>query len=555
MIYKTYLLNSLETVFYDSALSSDNLDHIEIFENEAASFQVAFLAEYGSDKPLGGNDTVEIKVETECEIKNIISVFAIDNVPAVRVGYSVSDDWFLRKTPGIYPDVLKSHPNNFFTAAVGRFKAFWININQELNNLTPGEYEIKIKLFNRREEKYIAENTVSFTVNKGKLPKQKIKTTNWMHYDCISYFSKTKPFSEKYYKVAKKYITAAAKNGQNMLLLPAFTPPLDTPVGEERQTVQLVNVALHNGKYTFDFSEMKKFIDIATECGIEYFEHCHLYTQWGAKNAPKIIVSENGKKKKLFGWHTDAHGSEYVCFLTEYLSALKRFLKENNLEERFFFHVSDEPTEQHIESYKKASDFIHKELSGFESGDALCEYKFYEQGLVHTPIPTTRVADEFIEKADNCWVYYTGLESNEYLSNRLIGMPSERARILGTQLYYLDIKGFLNWAFNAHHNRLSRKMVDPHFSSDMDMDFIAGTSYLVYPTDCGIEPSVRLMTFRDQMQDTRAYLLLESFIGRDEVCKIIKKHIPDIGLRCKVTASNILNLRKEINSLIKTHTK
>ena len=546
MLYKSYILNSLETVFLDSKIKNDSLESIRIFQNEAASFQLAFMPEREQDR----EDTVDINVEIECEIKDAVSVYMVENVPATRVGYSVSDDWFLRKAPGLYPDCLKAHPQNRFTFPVGLWKSLWININEKLDIQMPKNYSIKIKLFNRKAKQYIAEKTVNFTVMKGVLPKQKIITTNWMHYDCISHFSGTKPFSKEFYKVAKKYIRLAVLNGQNMLFLPAFTPPLDTPVNEERMTVQLVDVKRTDGVYSFDFSRLKEFIETALECGIEYFEHSHLYTQWGAAHAPKIVVNVDGKKKKLFGWHTDAHSDEYKDFLHAYLTSLKEFLKENGYEKRFFFHISDEPCEDNLESYTKASSFIQKELKGYPIGDALCEYRFYENGLVQTPIAITRTANDFIGRVDSLWLYYTGMESNNAFSNRLIGMPQERSRILGIQLYYYNIKGFLHWAFNAHHNMLSRKIIDPHFSSDMDSDFVAGTSYLVYPNKNDVEMSVRLMTFRDQMQDTRAFLLLESYTDRETVCNLIRKHIPDISLNCRVSADTLLALRNEVNAAI-----
>lgn len=554
-VYKLFLLNSLETVFLDSDIKKDNLGDIRIFENEAASFQLAFKPEYEPGLANGWDDVIEIKAEVECECNSAVSVYIIENTPVIRIGNSLSDDWFLRKGPGLYPDCMTSHPKNYFSAPTGFWKSIWININENRDMLAPGEYSIKIKLFNRKKKVYIAEREAKFTVMKGVLPKQQIITTNWVHYDCMSYFSNTKPFSKEFYKVAKRYIRLAVKNGQNMILLPAFTPPLDTPVNEERKTVQVVDVTLTDGAYSFDFTKLKEFIEFALECGMEYFEHSHLYTQWGAKHAPKIVVNAGGKKKKLFGWHTDADSDEYKNFLHAYLTSLKEFLKENGYEKRFFFHVSDEPFEYVRENYAKASDFIHKELEEFPCGDALSEYKFYEEGLVKTPIAVTRNANDFIGKVDNLWLYHTGGENNLYLSNRIIGMPQERGRVLGVQLYYFDIKGFLNWGFNAHHNRLSRKMIDPHMSGDMGTDFGAGGSFLVYPTRNGAEPSVRLMTYRDHMQDTRAFKLLESYTDRKIVCDLIKKHIPDISMSCRVTAKQLIDLRNEVNDMISGFTK
>ena len=42
-----------------------------------------------------------------------------------------------------------------------------------------------------------------------------------------------------------------------MLLTPVFTPPLDTAVGGERRTVQLVDVKAEGNQYTFGFANLK----------------------------------------------------------------------------------------------------------------------------------------------------------------------------------------------------------------------------------------------------------------------------------------------------------
>lgn len=168
----------------------------------------------------------------------------------------------------------------------------------------------------------------------------------------------------------------------------------------------------------------------------------YLFTRWGAKGAPKIIVRTDGKKKKLFGWHTDATSNEYKSFLHAYLTTLKTFLKKNGYEKRFFFHVSDEPGKEHLESYESASCFMHGELENYPSGDALSDYEFYENGFVQTPIVVTRQIKNFLGRAKPLWLYYTGYECSDNMSNRIIGMPQERGRILGTQLYYFNIDGF-----------------------------------------------------------------------------------------------------------------
>lgn len=100
----------------------------------------------------------------------------------------------------------------------------------------------------------------------------------------------------------------------NMLYVLLFTPPLDTEVGCERKTVQLVRVYKNGGKFCFDFGELKKFLSFASEKGIQYFEMSHLATQWGGKYCPKIVALEDGNEKKIFGWETSSCGREYEEF-------------------------------------------------------------------------------------------------------------------------------------------------------------------------------------------------------------------------------------------------
>ena len=123
-------------------------------------------------------------------------------------------------------------------------------------------------------------------------------------------------------------------------------------------TVQLTKIKLRDGKYVFDFSLMKRYIDICRRCGIKYFEHAHFFTQWGAKAAPKIIVDVDGKDKMLFGWHTKATSKKYVAFLREYITAFKQLMKEEKLSGKVLFHISDEPEEHNIKSYAAAKATI-----------------------------------------------------------------------------------------------------------------------------------------------------------------------------------------------------
>ena len=126
-------------------------------------------------------------------------------------------------------------------------------------------------------------------------------------------------------------------------------------------------------------------------------------------------------------------------------------------------------------------------------------------------------------------------------------MPSERNLVLGLQLYYYDIKGFLQWAFNAHHTTLCENFINPYKSSDNNMHYVGGTSYLVYPEADGATPSIRLIYFRDIMQLVRTCQLLESLTDRKFVMSVIDEIIPNFGIKCRITREQMTDVRNRIN--------
>ena len=301
-----------------------------------------------------------------------------------------------------------------------------------------------------------------------------------------------------------------------MVLTPLFTPPLDTAVGGERPTVQLVEVTEEEGGYRFGFGRLKRYMDLAWECGIRYFEIAHLFTQWGAEHAPKIVVKANGREEKRFGWHTDASSPAYVDFLRQFLLALKEHLRRENRLDRCWFHISDEPPLAAMDSYRRARNSIQEALEGCRTMDALSDIAFYKEGLVPHPIPSNDHVDAFLaEKVPHLWTYYCCGQTTE-VSNRMMAMPSARNRILGWQLYRHGIEGFLQWGYNFWFTSLSQRFIDPYAVTDGGEAFPSGDAFIVYPGEDGRPvPSIRQLVFHEALQDMRALQLLESRLGRE----------------------------------------
>ena len=143
-------------------------------------------------------------------------------------------------------------------------------------------------------------------------------------------------FSEKHWEIIENFIRTAVDNGINMILTPIFTPALDTMVGGERPTNQLLGCTQENGKWSFDFTLVHRWIEMCKRCGVEYYEISHLFTQWGAEHAPKVMATVDGEYKKIFGWETKASGKPYRAFLEAFAPAFKKEVEELGIKDGNF---------------------------------------------------------------------------------------------------------------------------------------------------------------------------------------------------------------------------
>jgi hypothetical protein len=347
-----------------------------------------------------------------------------------------------------------------------------------------------------------------------------------------------------------------------MILTPIFTPPLDTVIGGERPTVQLINVSVGEGEidgsttYSFEFTKLERWVALCQSKGVEYFEFSHLFTQWGAKHTPKIMASIGGVEQRIFGWDTDATGEAYAHFLGQLIPELDRVIRQLGIASCSYFHVSDEPTQEHLESYKKASDLVQKLLPpDYPIIDALTDISFYEQGIVQKPIPSNDHIEPFLEAGvPDLWTYYCCSQFKE-VSNRFFNMPSARNRIIGLQLYKFGIQGFLHWGYNFYYSQYSIKPLDPFKVTDALHAFPSGDSFVVYPGEAGPIESIRLEVFHEALQDLRALQLLETMIGKERTVALIEEDLSEPLTFSVYPRSTewMLEVRERINQAIATN--
>jgi hypothetical protein len=544
-------VSSLEKCFLDEDINKKReISSLSALCGETLSFQIAYYNEI-SDNP---NDTL-CYLKVSSPISNIVKVSKIESVPVRFATYAnCTDKNYLRKTPGLYPDLLIPMNSDYeLHIPAHHLGSLWVDVEIP-SGFRGGEYPISFAFTSEKDGKgrAFAEVTFDLKIISADLREQDLTFAQWMHCDCLADHYRVDIFSERHWEIIENYVRCAVKNGINAIFTPIFTPPLDTPAGKERPTVQLIEVFEKSGKWGFNFSRLDRWLDMCERCGVKYFEISHLFTQQGATHAPKIMGWKDGKYQKLFGWETNASSDEYAGFLRAFLRRFIDHMKKKGLDQRCIFHISDEPRDRHFDDYATAKSIVADLLDTYHVADALSSVNFYKTGLVERPIPSIDFIEDFIEaNVPDLWTYYCCAQYND-VPNRFIAMPLSRTRIVGAQFYKYSVVGFLHWGYNFWYTMTSQQLCDPYLTTDVGR-VPAGDAYSVYPAADGTPyESIRLRSFYEAICDLRALKLCEKLCGREAVLEAIASVFPE-PFDFKNYPSDgiyILALRHKINSMI-----
>lgn len=529
------IITSLEKIYDEDKIPQNDIRYISLLKNEKKSFQVAIESDSDSECNVSVNSTFKsIKLYTVKHIKS--------DLPMSKNG---ADDYYRFSKSGYYPDLLVPLGDKVdFSKGI---TVLWAEIDGKDGQIGVNEIEITV-----------GDKTalINAEIIDAELDFKDFVYTCWFHTDCLMSYYGFDAFSDEYWRVTENFLKTAREYGMNCVLTPLFTPPLDTEKSKERPTVQLVDVTLRGGEYSFNFDKLTRWIDMSHRCGVEYFELSHLYTQWGARHAPKIMAQTDEGYKRIFGWETRANSKKYKAFLKAFSTELKKYIEEKGLREKVFIHVSDEPNFSMLIPYSKASKYIHSLFNGYKIIDALSDVRFYKLKIVTNPIPANDSVHNFIGKTENLWTYYCSSQKNHCVSNRFFCNSSLRTRVLGYQMYKYNIKGFLHWGYNFYYTRFSKALVDPFKISDAGGQFPSGDSYVVYPAPDGTPyQSIRLKVFYDALQDTAALNTLEKLTDKKTCMDIIEEN-GKYNLTFKEYPHSdewLLNTREKVNERIKVN--
>ncbi|MBR6766235.1 MAG: DUF4091 domain-containing protein [Clostridia bacterium] len=532
-------ISSLENILPKVRQEFTPISEITVLKGEKTSYQIAYICDAVCDG----------KIKIESDIKENIHAYTIGCVPVKRTVFvpkALTDDNYLSVEPGMYPDILQEIKDEVIPLRY-YYQGIWMELD---GNVKPGKYEIKVTLIGCDDS---VTHSMRLEVLDLELPKQKLTYGIAVHGDCIADHYGVKVFSEKYWELLEKFIRISVEYGSDMLVLPVFTPPVDTFVGGERTTVQLVKVEKNGDDYTFDYSLFDRYVKMCLNAGIEKFYVSPLFTQWGAEFTPKIIATVDNEERRIFGWDVRSTDEAYLSFLRQFVPSLIKRLKELNIEKNVFFSISDEPfDDETVKRYAKLSSVLSPMLKGFKVVDAFTHFDRFERSGADIPlIPTSDIDNFELEKIDTLSVYFCCAQDHK-VANRFITMPLYRNRSFGYQLFRYDVKMFFHWALNFYNAPLSVKRIDPFTVPDADGGYPAGDCFSVYPGENGPVRSMRIVVFNEALQDMRALELLASYIGRERVIGLIEEITGAITFEnCAHNAKTILDIRKKITDELK----
>ncbi|NLE44186.1 MAG: DUF4091 domain-containing protein [Chloroflexi bacterium] len=412
--------------------------------------------------------------------------------------------------PGYIPDPLFDEDE--FVLPPGESHAFWVTLRPG-NDASPGWHQVSVEI--ATDSGSSQKHDVAVHLHRAWLEKRReFSITHWFYCDALIDWYQTDLFDERFWDILPKYVDDVVAHGLDTLYVPIFTPPLD---GVKRPS-QLLRVAREGpDAYVFDWSDVRRYVNLAREAGMRNFEWCHLFTQWGVEHAIRIYEGQGRDERLLWTPETGATSDTYRTFLSQFLPALYEFLRVEDLLQCSYFHVSDEPHgEAHLANYRQARALLKELAPWMRVMDALTEISFAQQGLTDMPIPSIKTATDFVAAGIPSWCYYCCGPRGAYL-NRLLDTPLAKIAMHGLLFYRWPFRGFLHWGYNYWYESQTRRLIDPFTVQDglaWERGWAYGDPFMVYPGPEGPVDSLRWEVFGESLQD---YALLQTLgVDRDD---------------------------------------
>jgi hypothetical protein len=477
-----WAVDPLTKVFPDTS-PSDSPGAVEMQggRNEYLSGQVAVLAE-GELRSVSCNyrplrhSELDYAIPSECLRWRLVGF-----IPVTRNTPNTPESNLLRKSPCEIPDPLLETERMDLTS--GRTQPIWLTVFVP-RDAPPGTYEGQFSVGNDEVSQSLP---VLLEVYPFVLPEERhLWVTNWFEPSRIARFHKVQPWSEEHWSLLERYAENMAVHRQNVVL----TRPSLIRVFREA-----------DGRLSFDYTDFDRWVELFQEagaCGRIEIGHVAHFGE-GGWNSKEIVLRSITATDRATGRRISLPPDDGLAPL---LGDLQRHLSEKGWLDRAMIHVADEPSLHNMESWRRASEFVHRAAPKLRRIDAIETRDF--KGYLEVWVPKLNYLpgwlDEFRaarRKGDEIW-FYTCLHPQGYYPNRLLDYPLVGTRILHWINWRHRLDGYLHWGWNFWTS-------DP-FQNPGDR-LPPGDSFIVYPGEKGPLDSIRWEMMREGIQDYEEFRL------------------------------------------------
>lgn len=387
--------------------------------------------------------------------------------------------------PAAIPDLLRE---DAWTSVPANFsQPVWITVNVP-RGIPAGLYKGTVTLTADGASRSLP---LELTVFNFDLPDQRhLLVTNWIHDDYLARYHHVARNSEDYFKILAAYARDMSEHRQNVFW-----------VGW-----RLIDVTRENdGHLTFDYALFDRYIQTFFDNGmfdrIEIQFVARFEKDWSSQN---IILLDVNARDRASGRRLALPPEQGLGPLLE---DLERHLYQKGWLERSMIHVCDEASMRNIESYRRASAFVHQHAPRLRRIDAI-ETVHYQDALEVWVPKISHLNDwypwfqEAQRQGNEMW-FYICLQPRGAYMNRFMDLPLIKTRLLHWLNYGYSLPGYLHWGLNCWNP-------DPYGLQGQDNEHPPGDTHVIYPGKNGPLSSIRWEAERDGIEDFEYFTLLEA---------------------------------------------
>lgn len=491
-----WLESSLKRVFRQSPPGSTDLSLLTA-RNGRIAFQ-ACVRNQGTQYPHVAC-SVTAPADITVQVRRVGYVpfphFTLDTDPVELDGLGV--------LPGLVPDPL--YPEAAARVSSQETQPFWITLRIPADAET-GVRDLRVQ-FSFNDGRQRCELPVMLEVSPLVIrPRRDFHVIHWWRGEATWDYYQTEMFDERWWGLTRDQLVNMLDHGSDVVMVPAFFERRET---FKRPCQLLVIDEPSPGRYDFDWTQVKRFTDMAKAIGFKHFEWPHMWIYWGVENPMRLYRKVDGRYVML--WPPDIGGfsETYLGFLRQFLPAFHQFLIREGLLDVSYFHLSDEPGgDQHLVNYRRARGILRELAPWMKVMDALSDIRYGKEGVTDIPIPIVSSAQAYIDAGIPHWVYFCCAPHGPWL-NRFLDTPLPKIRMSGWLFYRLRAQGFLHWGFNYWHKMEREEIGDPFTDASNASwpEIPYGDPFMIYPGKDGPIDSLRWEVFAESLQD---YAILQT---------------------------------------------